>query len=229
MITGTDGCTRESASSSRDSNIGGDARSTSVRLVPRLAHVLGLGPAHGNDLIRPADAPRPEGTTRGERDAAEVAAVGAAPRRRLRLCSDSPAASAAARPASVARSVQRVSACGVGVPRPGSGAGLGAAGLDGGGASVGRGCAGERSPAAACGRLARSRRRLALAAEAVRCGGGARMSGGVGDARAQLDDAEAHHAVGDPQRAVEPARAARRSGVELEQVVLGALVLRSIG
>ena len=33
MITGTSGCTREQASSSRDSNIGGESLSTSVLLV----------------------------------------------------------------------------------------------------------------------------------------------------------------------------------------------------
>ena len=32
ISTGTSGCTRDSASSRRDSNIGGEARSTSVRL-----------------------------------------------------------------------------------------------------------------------------------------------------------------------------------------------------
>ncbi len=50
MSTGTAGCTRESASSTRDSNIGGEARSTSVRW-PSVAHVL--CPAHQSDLITP--------------------------------------------------------------------------------------------------------------------------------------------------------------------------------
>ena len=43
IITGTAGCTRERASSRRESNIGGEARSTSVLLSRPVAHVFGPG------------------------------------------------------------------------------------------------------------------------------------------------------------------------------------------
>ena len=53
MITGTIGCTRVSASSVRDSNIGGDARRTSVRVVPASPMSSASAQRMANDLSSP--------------------------------------------------------------------------------------------------------------------------------------------------------------------------------
>ena len=55
------------------------------------------------------------------------------------------------------------------------------------------------------------------------------MSGASGTPGFELDDAEAQDAVGDPQRAAEIAEQLGRARVELQQVVLGARLLCSIG
>ncbi len=53
MITGTIGCTRERASSVRDSNIGGEARRTSVRVVPASPMSSASAQRMGTDLSSP--------------------------------------------------------------------------------------------------------------------------------------------------------------------------------
>jgi hypothetical protein len=51
MITGTAGCTRERASSTRESNIGGEARSTSVLLPGRSLMSSASAQLIGADVI----------------------------------------------------------------------------------------------------------------------------------------------------------------------------------